>query len=360
MAPSDLPIVLYHYDQSPYAKRVIWYLTLRKIRYSQCIQPRIMPRPDVAALGVAYRRIPLVAIGRDVYLDTRLILRKLEQLFPPSDAHPALPGAGDPARTAIADLLSYRVTEGGLSGGLFGAAVQCFPSGMFNDPAFLRDRTELMGGNPDKPIPLDGGARRPEALAQVGRFALWLEDGLLGGGSSWISSCGGSGGGDDDGPGLADIEAVWVLHWLKSVPGALPADVLGAESTPRVWAWMERFAARAASAAAALGEPPTLAGDEAATAVAAAPYAEPEEGAGVAASDPVVRAEGLRKGVGVAVWPTDYGFTRRDRGTLVSVDAAESVIEAHGRFGSVRVHAPRHGFKVVKDDGGGGGGGSKI
>lgn len=41
-----------------------------------------MPRPDLTALGVGYRRIPVVAIGRDIYHDTRLVLRKLEVLFP--------------------------------------------------------------------------------------------------------------------------------------------------------------------------------------------------------------------------------------------------------------------------------------
>jgi len=41
-----------------------------------------MPRPDLAALGIHYRRIPLLSIGRDIYLDTRLILRKLEGRFP--------------------------------------------------------------------------------------------------------------------------------------------------------------------------------------------------------------------------------------------------------------------------------------
>jgi glutathione S-transferase len=41
-----------------------------------------MPRPNLALVPVAYRRIPVLAIGRDVYLDSRLILRKLETLFP--------------------------------------------------------------------------------------------------------------------------------------------------------------------------------------------------------------------------------------------------------------------------------------
>ncbi len=46
------------------------------------IQPPIMPRPDIARLGIRHRRIPVMSIGRDVYLDTRLQLQKLESAFP--------------------------------------------------------------------------------------------------------------------------------------------------------------------------------------------------------------------------------------------------------------------------------------
>lgn len=43
-------------------------------------QPPVMPRPDAARLGIGYRRIPILAISRDIYLDTRLQLQKLEKL----------------------------------------------------------------------------------------------------------------------------------------------------------------------------------------------------------------------------------------------------------------------------------------
>lgn len=38
MSTLDLPIILYHYAMSPYAKRIVWYLTLRRIPYSQCVR----------------------------------------------------------------------------------------------------------------------------------------------------------------------------------------------------------------------------------------------------------------------------------------------------------------------------------
>lgn len=42
-----------------------------------------MPRPILKdRLGINHRRIPILALGRDVYIDTRLMLRKLEALYP--------------------------------------------------------------------------------------------------------------------------------------------------------------------------------------------------------------------------------------------------------------------------------------
>lgn len=75
-------IVFFHYQFSPFARKVIWYLTLRGIDYAECLQPVYLPREDIDALGVKYRRIPIMSIGRDIYCDTRLILQKLEEKFP--------------------------------------------------------------------------------------------------------------------------------------------------------------------------------------------------------------------------------------------------------------------------------------
>lgn len=58
---------------------------------------------------------------------------------------------------------------------------------------------------------------------------------------------------------------------------------------------------------------------------------------------------GLQKGDEVEVWPTDSGSNHRDRGRLVKLDGGEIVVQ--GRTGggkTVRIHAPRHGFRVRK------------
>ena len=61
-----------------------------------------MPRPDLKALGVQYRRTPSIAIGRDLYVDTRLIIQRLEELFPATTQHPAF---ASPETEGLAKLL---------------------------------------------------------------------------------------------------------------------------------------------------------------------------------------------------------------------------------------------------------------
>jgi glutathione S-transferase len=67
----------------------------------------ILPRPDLAELGIKYRRIPLLSIGRDVYLDTRLILSKLEELFPEGRL-----GASDPQDRFVEQLVQRWYIDG--------------------------------------------------------------------------------------------------------------------------------------------------------------------------------------------------------------------------------------------------------
>lgn len=51
----------------------------------------MLPRPEITdALGIKYRRIPILAIGNDVYCDTSLIADVLERRFPASEGYGTL------------------------------------------------------------------------------------------------------------------------------------------------------------------------------------------------------------------------------------------------------------------------------
>lgn len=148
-----------------------------------------MPRPDVAAIGTNYRRIPLLSIGRDIYCDTRLILSKLETLYP---SQPQI-SASTPDQKAIERLLEFWAIDNGL----FMRAAQLIPSSMplLKDPRFTKDREDYTGRSWSKD---NVEKMRPEALVEVkGAFEL-LETTMLADGRDWILKT--------EGPSLADIE----------------------------------------------------------------------------------------------------------------------------------------------------------
>lgn len=147
-----------------------------------------MPRPDLRELGIAYRRIPLLAIGRDVYCDTRLILRKLEQRFPDG----AL-GATGSDQKALERLLERWTVDGGV----FARAASLIPTDMpaLRDPKFAKDREDFSGRSWSREAMQRA---RPEGVAHMRDSFALLESTLLADGREWILKT--------SGPSLADIE----------------------------------------------------------------------------------------------------------------------------------------------------------
>lgn len=146
------------------------YLDLRHIPYTTSIQPPQLPRPLLTdSLHLHYRRIPVLAIGPSLLCDTRLILAKLEALFPPPSAqHPSLLPATSPARETAAALA--RLLERWSTGpAVFFAAVGLMPPGfpLLRDPAFVRDRVELAGDAFGRADRAESRARVEAALGEV-------------------------------------------------------------------------------------------------------------------------------------------------------------------------------------------------
>lgn len=134
---------------------------------------------------------------------------------------------------------------------------------------------------------------------------------------------------------------VWPFHWLTTMKGALPPSYISAEHFPKAFAWIGRFGQSVKDAAKSAGKPKTITGKEAVAIIEASDFAERE--GEVDAQDPL----GLAKGDLVEVFPTDSGFNHKDRGRLVSLTLAEVVIDSKTEGGKdVRVHTPRHGFRV--------------
>ena len=226
---------------------------------------------------------------------------------------------------------------------------------MLKDEGFLADRVDfnngrglLGGGGGDD----DGdGLPRQEAMLAIREVFVLLEGTVLADGRDWVL-----GTGDDDGPKLADIEAVWLIHWLTGLKGALDESVISPEKFPRVYAWVERFQRRVTEAKGRV-EVRSVDGREAkgiidqAKAAGGVFDAAAAAEVGIDESDPVVRFYGLKKGDVVEVWPTDSGSAHVDVGRLVGIGEREVVFETlggegEGEGGGYKVHAPRKGFRV--------------
>ena len=305
-------------------------------------QPPTLPRPDVKALGISYRRIPLMSIGRDVYLDSRLILHKLEKKFPDG----AL-GATEPEQKGLEKLLEKWTIEAGV----FNRAAQLIPTDMplLRDPKFARDREDFSGRSWDSK---DMAKMRPEAVAHVREAFALMETTLLADGREWILKT--------DKPSLADIEgeicmaslqsrrplmqspAIWVFDWLHGLKGALPREIIGERQYPKTFAWVDRFRIVVAAAGASAPKPATLKGDDALQRITSAEFSEPE--GQVDGNDP----SGLQKGQQVEIWPIDSGFRHHDVGTLVAMDETEIVLSTQSSSGGqeIRIHCPRTNFRI--------------
>ena len=79
---NPFPIILHHFEKSPFSEKVRIVFGLKKIAWTSVLISRIMPRPDLMPMTGGYRRTPTLQIGADIYCDTQIIIRELERRFP--------------------------------------------------------------------------------------------------------------------------------------------------------------------------------------------------------------------------------------------------------------------------------------
>ncbi|GIZ37091.1 hypothetical protein CKM354_000055400 [Cercospora kikuchii] len=341
----DSQIILFTFPESVYGRRIARYLNLRQIPFTQIRVPPNMPRPILSErLGIQYRRIPVLSIGRDIYIDTRLILRKLESLDTIGDPSTRL-GAKDSFGSGIEDILEEFIIDGGP----FWRTAGLIPvdSPLMQDPVWVKDRFDGSGGQftKEKLVQL-----REWNLSQE-RLYFGMVEKLLGDGRKWLLG--------GEGPGLAEIHAGWVFDWAISMAEGVPdgryaakEDLrreLGEERFPKVWEWVRRFrevtmeAEQRNKGAGVLGE-----GRDAEDAVVEKILeAQFTERGDLEFDENDVL--GLKKGQKISVSPTDFGFTHKDEGKLAGLTKDEVVIESPvpKEQGIVRLHFPRFNFKVL-------------
>lgn len=195
---------------SPYGQKTKLLLTLAGILFQRSDQPVVLPRPDLEALGITYRRIPLLAIGRDVYCDSSLIF----------DVVLSHLGAANKVPTSVADKAwetwGYET---------FLAVLTLAPDAVVDDKKFVKDRETIFPvlGRPDYKT------LRPSGLAEFISRLSFVENELLAK-TPFVSG---------EKMGVADLHVVFGIRWAFNDLGVKGEKGVGKEAFPKVWKLIE-------------------------------------------------------------------------------------------------------------------------
>lgn len=303
--------ILHHYDGSPFSEKIRLIFGFKGLAWRSVKIPPIMPKPDVVALTGGYRKTPIVQVGADVYCDTALIARVIEQAAPTPTLFPAsAPLAPLLAQWADSTLfwtaIPYAMQPAGLA-----SIFQGVPPEMVK--AFGADRA-----------PFTAGLKRQtavDATANLGRYLAHL-DAQLADGRPFLFG---------DAASIADFSVAHCAWYLRR------AGTLAAILDPHraLVAWLDRMLGFGH------GQPERMtSGDAVALAAATAAHAPTSVQPGL----------GFTAGQAVTVTPTDYGMDPV-AGTLVGLSADEVVLErSDERAGRVHVHFPRAGFQIKQEE----------
>jgi glutathione S-transferase len=296
-------LILHHYDISPYAEKIRAILGFKGLAWRSVHIPIVMPKPDLTVLTGGYRLTPVLQVGADIYCDTKVIARRLEQERP----EPTLYPKGTPALDRAVSLWGEAIFMSLVTIG--------FASGAFSRE-FIEDRKKMVPGGFDEAQAL---ALMPSRLDHI-RATLDLLEKQLADGRPFILGNAAS---------LADFS---VYHSLWAMRGN-PASVAFFAGLPRVGAWLDRIGAFGHGTSVEM---------EAAAAVKIAREATPTTKPAEDPGDP----SGRRVGDRIRVFPEAYG---RDpvEGELVRADAHSIAIRRRDeRVGEVVVHFPREGMII--------------
>ncbi|QIW94690.1 hypothetical protein AMS68_000208 [Peltaster fructicola] len=304
-------IIAWDYQFAPNAQKSRNYLYATKTPFKICEQPFVIPRPVLQNLGITYRRVPVLSIGKDVFPDNSTFIDALQSLLEKSGK-----GLVKSREDKAFEQWGYRT---------FWVALPCVPASLIT-PQLAKDRENLF------PVFARGDfpALRANGLTEIMSMLDCAENEFL----------------TDDGPfiggkqecGLADIHAIWIVKWLLQTLEVAKEPGFSKKDLPRVYQWIEALPRQNEAESKEMH----LTADEATKQLLAAEYAMPD--IGVDPADPL----GLSQGERVAVEMGDAKpGTHPQIGKLVGLNRTRIVIELKN---GVRMHFPKIGYFVRKAD----------
>ncbi|WP_137803847.1 glutathione S-transferase family protein [Pseudomonas sp. G(2018)] len=305
-------LILHHYPTSPFAEKTRLLLGFKGLSWRSVKISPMMPKPDLTALTGGYRKTPVLQIGADIYCDTALIARRLDQekalpaFFPEGQEMIAATFAAWADSVVFQHAVSLVFQPESIAvrfGNLPQEAIK----------AFLADRAGFFsGGSATK---LTAGQARHQWPTIMARLEQQLQreegDYLFGE------------------PSIADFAMAHPLWFLKATPVTAPL----VDNYPAVSAWLARVLGFGH------GAPSEMTSEEAlVVARNATPAALPDE--------QFIDPNGFEVGQQVVIAATDYGVDPV-AGELMFAGSEELIVRREDeRGGLVHVHFPRLGFRI--------------
>ncbi|KAG9961313.1 hypothetical protein KCU61_g5651, partial [Aureobasidium melanogenum] len=294
----DQAVILFDYDISVFGQKVRWLLGAAGVPFRRCLQPPILPRPILEGLGITYRRIPVLAIGKDIYCDSSAIVNIVQKLFPRVPTTPA-----DKAYELFGTSICWLATR-------------LIPSAMLTSE-FLQDRQTIF------PILLDPDylSLRSSALAELRAKMTIVEKEFLKSSELWIN-----------GPelSLADIHVFWSIRWILFTLEVSNEPGFGRNNYPKIYKCLDQVV-----------------------------IPEVEEMSGEAATDVILHAQFLPR---ENQDQNDQGMMDIPLGATVSIESTDTTPGAHPQVGrlvaaevdevaielenKIKLHFPRRGYIV--------------
>ena len=305
-------LILHHYPQSPFAEKARLLLGFKGLSWHSVLVPPMLPKPDLTALTGGYRKTPVLQIGADIYCDTALIARRLEQ----EKTAPALFPHGQEMNTqAFAAWADSVVFHHAVSLVFQPESVAVrfakLPPEVLK--AFVADRVALFTGGTANKIPPELARHQWPAIMLRVEQQLQHESGdFLFGEAS-----------------IADFALAHALWFLKATPVTAPL----VDEYPAVVAWLGRVLGFGH------GTPSEMTAEQALEiARNATPAPLPDE--------IFIDPNGFKAGQQVTIAATDYGVDPI-AGELLFAGREELILRrTDERGGIVHVHFPRFGFRL--------------
>ncbi|KAF2708710.1 hypothetical protein K504DRAFT_381221 [Pleomassaria siparia CBS 279.74] len=315
----------------------------------------MLPRPVLTStFALPYRKIPVLAIGRQIYCDTSLIIEALEHYFPVSagwgTVYPKFVRVDD--EEWVYKGLARGFASFWVDRPLFRTTTGLVPSSVWYSP-FGTDRSQLIGHTLS---PSKLAAKVPANLSYLDLHLSLLEPTLKSG--TWVIPT--------PAPSLADLSLYYQLRWgtdiaqgkgVYNLTGGnveeggedVVSQVWNEQRYPGTWKWFHAFEAHIAS----LPDLETTVPESDTSWISALQKSEPLPDhlllvpAAVEGNSKLDTQRGLVPGVAVSVAPDDTGRDDPTLGTLVKIGVEEVVIKTKNKGEvDVRIHLPRLGFTV--------------